>query len=250
MPHHLLASPPHRLQHITGQHYETRERAERHAPTMYASLSETHSDSSVDLEPMAPEAPPAATVPWKLLFAIQCDARMMDRVRRYARRVAASVADAGGLGGDACAEELMHDCLVATYAGELTWDPAATSLESYLMSRIRARGRDERRRALRCPTSSLDEKDGDEDEGTTVLDEAEAALRSRYEDEPEQPERPRVFQLREHAVDDQEALAILDAAAAGASSKAEILRATGLSEKEYRNARLRLRRLSDRLLAG
>jgi hypothetical protein len=175
---------------------------------------------------------------------------MLRRVRRYAGRIAASVAEAGGLGGDDGAEELVQECLADTIAGDLTWDPAVATLESHLMSRIRARGRDERRRARQHPHASMDEACDEGEDGATVLEEVEEALgqRQRQRDTTEDHARRRMLQLREHAAEDPDLRAILDAVDEGAEGKAEILAATGLPENAYRNARLRLRRLGDRIL--
>ena len=205
------------------------------------------------------EATPPADEPsraWGTMFAAQCTGDMLRRVRRYAHRIASSVAEVGGIGGEACAEELLQDCIADTLSGVLVWDPAVVTLESYLMSRIRSRGRDERHRVLKLPHASIDVSPDEDDAGPSVLDEAEQALILGQDEAAER--RARTFecrasacltQVRDQADRDPDLRAVLDAVDRGAEGKSEILAASGLSDKAYRNARLRLRRLGDRLLA-
>jgi hypothetical protein len=198
------------------------------------------------------DATPAVGEPsksWGAMFDEQCSVEMLRRVRRYARRVASSIAEAGGLGGESCADELLQDCVTDTISGVLVWDPAITMLEHHLMARIRSRGRDERHRVLQHPHRSIDAVDG-EGEDSAALDEAEQALLSSRDEAAERYATARLALMREHAATDPDLQAILDAADNGAEGKAEILAASGLTEKAYRNARLRLRRLGDRALSG
>ena len=192
------------------------------------------------------DATPAVGHPnksWRAMFDEQCHDEMLRRVRRYARRVASSVAEAGGLGGEACAEELVQDCLTDTIAGLLVWDPAIATLEHHLMSRIRSRGRDERHRALQNPHWSIDVSPDEDDSSSSALDEAEQALILSQDEAAERYASARLALMREHAASDSNVREILEAVDNGAEGKAEILVASGLSEKAYRNARLRLRRL-------
>lgn len=236
------------LQKITGQTYESYGNVSRSRSTMYETLPFDGQGLVCEAPEPAQHVQPAPdVVPWRLLFALEWNDRMRGRLLGYARRVAASIAEAGGAAGDACAEDLLHECIEATFSGELTWDPSATSLEPYLRSRLRARGRDERRRALQRPTRSIDEG-GEEGDKSSALDEAEAALEGLREQDPEAAA-ALLLHLEEESAGDDEVRAILEAAHAGAAGKAQILEATGLSEKAYRNARLRLRRLGDRFHA-
>lgn len=191
------------------------------------------------------EASPS--LPWTVVFMIQHNEALLRKVRRYARRISASVAEAGGIGGETYAEELVQDAITDTAAGVLTWDPSAATLESHLMSRIRSRGRDERRRALQVPHLSFDEPAEDEGESSTVLEEVEQTLCPPQHDADAEHARDRMKRLRALATADADLQGILDAIDDGAEGKAEILAATGLSERAYRNARVRLCRLGDQI---
>lgn len=194
------------------------------------------------------DATPAVGEPsksWGAMFGEQCNVEMLRRVRRYARRVASSIAEAGGLGGESCADELLQDCVTDTISGVLIWDPATTALEHHLMARIRSRGRDERHRVLQHPHRSIDAIDSEE-ENSPTLAEADQALISSQDEAAKRYATARLALMREQAAADPDLQAILDAVEQGAEGKAEILAASGLTEKAYRNARLRLRRLGDR----
>lgn len=183
---------------------------------------------------------------WKRAFVEQYRENR-ERVQRYARRVARSVANAGGSGGDYYADELLQDALGDTVAGVLRWDPAVTTLELHLISRIRSRARDERRRLRSVRHESIDEDPGDEDEGVSVIDEMEGALAAPAEGAAVEHARGRLALLAEKTHDDPELHAVLEAIADGAEGRDQILSATGLSGKDYRNARVRLSRLGDDL---
>lgn len=180
------------------------------------------------------------------LFTAQCTHELWERVARYARKAAARVCELGGSGGDALGDELVQDAFRDTLDGTLRWDPEAASLESHLVSRIRSRARDERRRAREAPHVSIDaptESDGDE---RSVLHEAEVIL-ARQHDDNDRARRARLRSNRRAVLaDDPEAIAVLDAIERGFTKKRDILRVTGLSERAYRNARDRFTYLRSR----
>lgn len=199
-------------------------------------------------------SPPAAAPPRRqplcgeLLarFTAQCTHELWERVGRYARKAAARVSELGGIGGDALGEELVQDAFRDTLDGTLRWDPEAASLESHLVSRIRSRARDERRRAREVPLLSLDaqtEADGVE---SPVLHEAEAMLARQHDDDDRTLRARRRNNRRAVLADDPEAIAILDAIERGYTKKRDILRVTGLTERAYRNARDRFSYLRGR----
>jgi hypothetical protein len=187
---------------------------------------------------------------WIDAFEAQTTAAMVRRVRRYAHKLAQSVASAGGVGGDFYAHELVQDALTDTLTGVLRWDPRATSLEGHLSSRIRSRARHDRVAAAAAGHESIDVDRDDDDHEGGVLEEAEAALLQWQGDAAAADDARRaVAKMRALAQDDPEVLAIMDAFDDGAENKPEVMAATRLSAKAYRNARDRLCRLGRRVVA-
>ena len=180
------------------------------------------------------------------LFTAQCTRELWERVGRYARRAAARVSELGGIGGDALGEELLQDALRDTLEGTLRWDPEAASLESHLVSRIRSRARDERRRAREAPLLSIDAPTEADSGESPVLQEAEAMLARQHNDDDRALRARRRSNRRAVLADDPEAIAILDAIERGFTKKRDILRVTGLTERAYRNARDRFSYLRGR----
>ena len=174
-------------------------------------------------------------------FKAQCNRELIVRVTRFARRLAAAVADLGGSGGDALAEDLVQEALLDTQRGVLRWDPAAASLEFHLTSRIRSRARDERRRAVAYPHVSLSTPA--KEEGSSLLEQAEATLLVQQEAEARARRGQRRGALKRLIAEDSDVREIVRAVEDGAKTKADILRVTGLSTREYRNARDRLQYL-------
>lgn len=194
--------------------------------------------------PIAPLAPEVLEE-----FKGQCNRELIVRVTRYARRLAAAVADLGGSGGDALAEDLVQEALLDTQRGLLRWDPSAASLEFHLTSRIRSRARDERRRAVAYPHVSLSTPAKADTEGPSLLEEAEAVLTVQQEAEARAQRVRRRGALKKLIAEDSDVREIVRAVEDGAKTKADILRVTGLSTREYRNARDRLQYLK-RQMAG
>jgi DNA-directed RNA polymerase specialized sigma24 family protein len=183
-------------------------------------------------------------------FKAQCNRELLVRVTRYARRLATGVADLGGGGGDALADDLVQEALLDTQKGVLRWDPAAASLELHLTSRIRSRTRDERRRAVAYPHVSLSTPAKEEDEGLSLLEEAEAALSLQQEAEARAQRVRRRGALKKLIAEDPAVRAIVNAVEDGAKTKADILRSAGLSAREYRNARDRLGYMKRQIAGG
>jgi hypothetical protein len=180
---------------------------------------------------------------WIEAFEAQATLAMLRRVRRYASRLAQTVAHAGGVGGEYYVHELVQDALGDTLIGLLRWDPNVTTLEAHLCSRIRSRARHDRVLAMASGHESIDvdraNEDNDRDGG--VLEEAEAALMPRQGNAASADyARRTVEKVRALARDDREVLAIVDAFDDGAESKADVMKATRLSARAYRNARDRL----------
>jgi DNA-directed RNA polymerase specialized sigma24 family protein len=183
-------------------------------------------------------------------FKVQCNRELLIRVTRYARRLAVGVTDLGGSGGDSLADDLVQEALLDTRTGVLRWDPAAASLELHLTSRIRSRARDERRRAVAYPHVSLSTPAKEEGEGVSFMEEAEAALSVQQEAEARAQRVRRRGALKRLIGEDPDLRAILNAVEDGAKTKADILRATGLSARQYRNARDRLGYMKRQMTGG
>lgn len=176
----------------------------------------------------------------RTLVRTHCDSGLLARVRHYARKIAAAVSEAGGFGGDAYAEDLLQDALADTLAGVLRWDPEVATLESHLMSRIRSRGRDTRRRAVAYPHVSIDAPADEESDAPSPVEEAEAAwavLEDQGQWSRSEEHLQHLFSL---AAEDEEVWAVLTVLRTGNLGREDILRITGLSARAYRNARHRL----------
>jgi len=121
----------------------------------------------------------------------------------------------------------------------LAWDPERCRLEAHVFDGIRFRTRHHRERARRFPHISLESCD----EGTHSA--IEDALRAEAETQtPEEAHRSArcLASIHDAARDDQDVKALLDAYRR-AETKADVIRVTGMSDRQYDNARKRLRRL-------
>lgn len=185
---------------------------------------------------------------WLDAFASQCTAKLYDDAHRFAAWRAGAVRKEGGLADDYYARELVQNALSDTASGVLRWDPADKALQEHVWDAIRTRTNHDRLRAKRYRHEPIDVFDTEAP--GELLGEIEAALESRAPSAS-----PALATLtaewlaalREHAASSSSLRCMLDAFEAGASTMADVMHLTGMSEKEYDATRLRLDRLVQKL---
>lgn len=186
---------------------------------------------------------------WIDAFKTQCtDAMRMD-LRTYARRRGRGVGRAGAYVDDSYADDLVANALADTLFGVVAWEPSAKTLYQHAEDTIRYRTRHDRHRAKRfrherldAPTSAAERR------ATGGL--VEAALKQDHNDASAQTAifaNEVLTRVRELASGDDDVLLYLDAIVAGAQSRSEIMEATKMSAKTFRNTRDRLGRLVEQL---
>ena len=171
------------------------------------------------------------TEEWIEAFEAQNTQELRKRALRFARSRARFVARAGGRADELYMAELVQDALTDTLFGTLTWDPAVCTLERHVFMTIRYRTRNDRLSALRFRDESVlagMESDAPSAESLAFSGEV-------------------LEQVRNLADEDQAILRVVDAIEQGASEPAEIMSIAKMSEKTYKNTRLRLARLVEEL---
>jgi hypothetical protein len=192
---------------------------------------------------------------WIEAFDEQCTEALLKRLRRYALLLARI--PGGEHLGDAAsyAEEQVQAAVTDLVGGVLRWDPSTKNLEPYLMDVIRLRVRRDRKRAARFQHVSIDATPSS-NSGMPIRDmELQlAASASPHADEREvssPSSMTRTMQrLRDFFSEDPPALRYLDAIDAigpDATTRAEIMKAAGLTRAEYHNTRRRVARHIARL---
>ena len=179
-------------------------------------------------------APFAPTREWiEALDRQSATKEFVEAAHRYATVRAAMVARAGRKIDELYIRALVHDALVDTLTGILSWDPDRVDLEKHIHDAIKSRTRHDRDAAkkmsyldapgveafLVAPTS----------DGTDEA--AEGAMRI-------------LGGLRAEAAGDADVLLLFDAYDRDAFKKEDAMRATGLTSKRYKAAWARLRRLA------
>jgi hypothetical protein len=185
---------------------------------------------------------------WIDAFDQQNTSELRKKAKRFARSRARFVARAGGRGDDLYVSELVQDVLTDTLFGVLSWDPAVVPLEVHVIGAIRCRTKNDRQRALRFRHCSLDA--GDRSAAAAMMCEVETSLAaSRSTPSPESLtfSAQVLDQVRALAGHDAPILRIIDAIELGASEPAEIMSVASMSEKVYKQARLRLGRIVEQL---
>jgi hypothetical protein len=187
---------------------------------------------------------------WVDEFRKQLTAKLIDRLRKYARPRAYALAAAGRKVDGLYVRELVQDAIGDTWTGALSWDPAKCSLETHLVAAVRSRSHKHRRHAEAHPHDALGDDTAAsraaEEDASTVVAGAERATSAVFS-------REALDRIRRAAASDRGVLRILDAFAAGAQTRSDVLTAAGMKARTYDNARVRLKRiltkLSDHALA-
>lgn len=184
---------------------------------------------------------------WLAEFNAQLSAPgVRSQLNKYASRRARMVAKSERRVGSQYAEDLVQDAIGDTWMGSLTWNPGRISLANHLLGAIRSRSRHDYTRANRCPH----ERFNPAEEGDAVATAVEASLSAARSALPRAElvavASRALRDLRRLTHDDADILLLLDACAEGATTKADLMRISGLSDRRYKMARQRLdRRVMD-----
>lgn len=182
---------------------------------------------------------------WIDAFEAQVTSALIRKARRYAMWQAKLTGKAGGRVDEFYAFELVQDALDDTFTGVLAWDPERASLEAHIIQAIHSRSRHDREHITKFRHRDIDSSDP----GTMA--EAEETLARREDEREDHAEFASavVGELRALASDNREVLRVLDAFGQGLLDRQDIIEATNMTAKAYRNARIRLARLVRRLSA-
>ncbi len=176
---------------------------------------------------------------WLRDFHAQLTKQLITNAEHYAAARALGVQRAGGNIDDLYSRELVQDVLTDTLGGVLAWNPSRCTLETHVLDSVRFRPRHARVRARRFQHISLESCD---EPTRAMIEEALAiATATQQPDDRQRHARP-PESIRRAAEGDRDLIALLDAYRR-ARSKEDVLEATGLSPRQYENAKKRLARL-------
>jgi hypothetical protein len=166
---------------------------------------------------------------WMVEFERQLAARDFgERMRVFARSRQLRLSKCFVL-DELSVNQLVQDAIDDTYFGKRTWDPTRVDLGKHIMDVIRDRTRKRYRRRQRFHDISLDAC------GEAVQAEAAAQHDAYHEEEAALRTRADMLlaEYRELAADDREVLLLIDSYFQRIINKADVLRGTGLSARQY-----------------
>lgn len=185
---------------------------------------------------------------WRTQFDKQLTDNLVERLLKQAtsliRQVQRDTPWRDQLGPD----DRLNNILMKLLDGRLTWDPDRVNLEGFLLWAISREINHEVRHATSFPHVSID----DETRNQEQLDEdASGALAAQRESKSEEPVEPCwslfVREMRKHAAGDVGVLAIVDAYAKRATTRAEVMKLSGMSKTAYHAAYQRMVRVAKKL---
>ena len=196
------------------------------------------------------EPPPfAPSEDWIEAYAKQCTNALRLDLKEYAKRRARGVGRTGRFIDESYVEDLVADALADTLFGVVTWDHTKKTLQQHAEDVIKFRTRHDRVRARKFKHDRIDAPTSLQ-AGHVTRALVEVSLRH---DQTGETAESTLFaaevieQLRSMVGDDEDLHRYLDAIEAGATTRAEIMDAAGLTAKAFRNTRDRLGRLVDKL---
>jgi hypothetical protein len=187
---------------------------------------------------------------WIDAFKKQCTDKLRLDLRDYAQWRARGVQRAGGNVSSTYADDLVADAIVDTLGGGVEWPHDSKSLYQHLEDTIKYRTRHHRKRAERYKHDLIDAVAASADERRASRGLVEASMA--HDRSTETPDdaifaREVIERIRVLASSDPPVLRYLDAIVAGAQTRSEIMEATGMPMKVFRNARDRLGRIVGQL---
>lgn len=210
-----------------------------------------HTAAGTGRDPETETAPFAPDDAWVREFEKQLTPKLIDSLRNYARPRAFVVATSGRKVDDYYSRELVQDAIGDTWTGGLRWDPKRCTLELHLVRAIQSRSDKHRKHEIENPHDSIGDDTGAsraaEESASVLIGGTDRAVQCVYSHET-------MAQIRRDAAGDRSVLRVLDAYDAGAVTKDDVLNVTGMKERTYHNAHIRLKRivrnLTDRKLAS
>ena len=190
---------------------------------------------------------------WIDSYEEQATAALIAKATRYASSRAAQIVQVGGTGDDDYVEDVVQSAFTDTYLGTLAWDPRRSSLEAHVILAIKSRTRHDREQAVKQRKRGMRHVSFDLHHNTATRGDVEASLarEAEHDHDVHATAERALATLRAIATDERadDVLILLDAYRTGAYSKPEVLAATTLTAKRYRNARARLATFTKRLPA-
>ena len=190
---------------------------------------------------------------WIDRFEQQATGELYAKATRYASARAAQIAKYGGAADESYVEDVVQSAFADTYLGTLAWAPSRSTLEAHVILAIKSRTRHDRAQAIKQRKRAMRHVSFELHHNTATRSDVETSLANEAEHDRDvraTAERA-LATLRAIATDERadDVLILLDAYEAGAYSKPEVLAATTLTAKRYRNARARLATFTKRLPA-
>jgi hypothetical protein len=185
---------------------------------------------------------------WRTQFDKQLTDNLVERVLKQAtlliRQVQRDTPWRDQLGPD----DRLNNILMKLLEGKLTWDPERVNLEGLLLGAISREIAHEVRHAKKFPHVSVDDESRNQER---LEEEASDALAAQRESKHEEPVEPCwslfVREMRKHAAGDVGVLAIVDAYAKRATTRAEVMKLSGISKTAYHAAYQRMVRVAKKL---
>lgn len=202
-------------------------------------------DTLEDFPRPRPRIPFSPSEAWIDALDQQCTESTLKTLRRYTVWLAGMF---GHPDPEGYAEDLVQTTVADVASGILHWDPAAQSLEPYLIDQLRLRARREHKRATRqlqrYEHISLDMTHDDEPESSRVELEASRAVAplmpAPFEAHPDEEQARLMNALRARTARDPMAQRFLDAIEQHAMSAKDVMRIARMTQNDYHNTRRRL----------
>ena len=185
---------------------------------------------------------------WRTQFDKQLTDSLVERVLKQAtsliRQVQRDTPWRDQLGPD----DRLNNIIMKLLDGKLTWDPDRVNLEGLLLWAISREITHEVRNAKKRAHISVDDETRNQDR---LEEEASEVLATQRESKREEPVEPCwslfVREMRTNAAGDVGVLAIVDAYAKRATTRAEVMKLTGMSKSAYHAAYQRMVRVAKKL---
>jgi hypothetical protein len=145
-------------------------------------------------------------------------------------------------------DDRLNNILMKLLDGKLNWDPDRVNLEGFLFWAISREITHEVRHAKTFPHVSIDDESRNQEQ---LDEEASEVLGAQRESKREEPVEPCwslfVREMRQRAAGDVGVLAIVDAYAKRVTTRAEVMKLTGMSKTAYHAAYQRMVRVAKKL---